>query len=360
MKFSLYLSDYEIEKVFSSLRWIFLIISFILFYVPPFAESLAFNKDTFPILFLFGIVYMAIAQLALAKVKDSHGKFNLLTKCGIVFDYIAFFWLMTLTGGMKSPIFPIAYLLVMHATIYWRTKGAVISSSAVTAGYAIFFYSFNEANFTNSVYFYMNLIFVWIIGLFGSMIVLRERAHLREKEVIKGLLNHDYLTGLYNHRCFQENIRHCSESDESYTLILADIDGFKEINDSFGHTIGDEVLQRLGIVFNELLPKYGGKAYRYGGEEFAFILSKNLEDLTGFFKELFHSLNHVYYSQQNEPVTMSLGAVTGEQNESVEMVITNADRLLYTAKGNGKNCAVLENGTVYTNNEIEKKETLCI
>ena len=349
MKLSLYLNDYETEKIFSYLRWIFLIISFVLFYVPPFAELLGFDKRSFLYLVVFGILYMAAAQIALTKIKESEKTFQLLTKGGIVFDYIAFFWLMALTGGLKSPLFPIAFLLVIHSTIYWRTKGAFVSSIAVTIGYTAFFYSFYESTFINSFYFLMNLVFLWIIGVFGAMIVLRERVHLKEKEIIRSLLNHDYLTGLYNHRCFQDEIRIYNKSEEGYTLILADIDSFKEINDGFGHTAGDEVLQKLGNLFSELVETYDGKAFRYGGEEFAFLLPMGLEGSEDFFRDAFDRLNETYYSKEKCPITMSFGAAFGMEIQSVENVITKADKLLYEAKRRGKNCAVVENGTVYEN-----------
>ncbi|RLQ97136.1 GGDEF domain-containing protein [Falsibacillus albus] len=357
MKISLYLNDFETEKLFSYLRWFFLLVSLVLFYVPPFPEKLGFHTDSFMTLFLIGILYMSITQFALYKAKDSSLIFAYITRCGIVFDYLAFFWLLALTGGLKSPLLPISYLIVIHATIYWRTKGAFISAFFISLGFGVFIFYIHAVSFVDLSYFLFTIVFLWVIGLFGSMIVLRERVHLREKELINNLLHQDYLTELYNHRCFQEEIRFYHKSGKRYILILGDIDGFKKINDSYGHLIGDEVLQSLGKIFKNVLPKYDGSAYRYGGEEFAFILPiESNDELPQFFGELNKELNETHFTTEQWSVTMSFGVAIAEHDEP-EKVITCADELLYYAKKSGKNRAALKNEKFILNNALNKGET---
>ena len=211
MKLSLYMDDRETEKIFSYLRWIFLLVGILVFYFPPLADRLNFTKETFPLLLAIGFVYMTVAQVALIKMSAGNEYFNILTKAGIIFDYIALMWLLALTNGVISPLFPIAYLVVMHATIYWRTKGAILSSISLTIGYTTIFAFQAQFDFHTTFVFILNLVFIWIIGVFGSLIVIRERKHLKQKEIFHELMFTDYLTGLYNHRHFQRSEEHTSE-----------------------------------------------------------------------------------------------------------------------------------------------------
>lgn len=131
---------------------------------------------------------MAVTQVALNKMSAGNEYFNLLTKAGIAFDYIALMCLLALTNGVLSPLFPIAYLVVMHAAIYWRTKGAILSSISLTAGYSTIFSVQAQFDFNTTFVFILNLVFIWIIGVFGSLIVIRERKHLKQKEIFHELM----------------------------------------------------------------------------------------------------------------------------------------------------------------------------
>lgn len=358
MRYTLYLNDYQTEKLFSILRWVFLFISIILFYVPPISNLLKYNQTTFPLLLSVGILYMTLSQIALTKINPEGEWFNKMTKLGIIFDYIALIWLLALTGGVESYLFPISYLLVMHSTIYWKTKGAFISSLFVSIGYlAIFMVIDNGVN--HIFLFLMNFFFTWIIGLFGSLIVLRERKHMKQKEIYQELLVQDYLTGLYNHRHFQENLVYLSSIRKEYALVMGDIDYFKRINDTYGHLVGDEVLKKLGSTIQSLVEKYDGHAFRYGGEEFAIILEQTSENqIQLFLDDLYRNLSETTYTEDHWSITMSFGIALSTSYPTHSDLLARADGLLYAAKAKGKNCACLESGTVYLNNYFDAKRRL--
>lgn len=122
MKFPLYMDDSETERIFSYLRWIVLIVAVIMFYFPPIAQRLQYNRESFPILLGLAIAYISLAHFALIQFSKKDKYFTVITRSGILFDFISFFWLLLLTGGILSPIFPVAYLIIMHATVYWRTN----------------------------------------------------------------------------------------------------------------------------------------------------------------------------------------------------------------------------------------------
>ncbi|MBM6617596.1 hypothetical protein [Bacillus suaedaesalsae] len=89
-------NDYNTELIFSLLRWIFLIGAIFLFYFPPLASELNYSLHTFNALLVVGFIYMAVTQLALHFLSDNKRVFSFLTKAGVVFDFIAFIWLLLL------------------------------------------------------------------------------------------------------------------------------------------------------------------------------------------------------------------------------------------------------------------------
>ncbi|SFA73181.1 Diguanylate cyclase, GGDEF domain [Bacillus sp. cl95] len=352
MRLSLYQNDYETERIFSYLRWIFVFICGFMFYYPPIDNILQFEHDTFSYLFFSGIIYICISQIALEKMDPNHKMFSLLTKTGILFDFIAYIWLLVLSGGVTSMLFPIGILIVMHATIYWQTKGAFTASFFSSVGYLIIF--LQEPSPPQKLWFIlgMNLIFIWVVGLFGSLIVLRERKHFKMKEIYHELVVTDYLTGLYNHRHFQEHLRHLTDRKTPYLLIMGDIDHFKSINDQYGHLVGDEVLRSIGKIFSKIAADFEGQAFRYGGEELAFLLPASAETkLSMFLETVFHELNLAYFTTEKWTITMSFGVALWREEYSSNEIISIADDLLYKAKSNGKNRACLESGFCYRNEE---------
>jgi diguanylate cyclase len=348
MKLSLYLDDRETEKIFSYLRWIFLVVGVLVFYYPPLADRLNFMEESFPLLLTIGFIYMSSAQIALIKLPLRNDYFSMLTKAGIIFDYVALIWLLVLTKGTMSPLFPISYLLVMHATIYWRTKGAILSSASLTIGYTAIYLAQGHFEFYTSFVFIINLAFIWIVGVFGSLIVIRERKHLKQKEIFHELMFTDYLTGLYNHRHFQEQLRMLTVTNEEFLLVMGDIDHFKQVNDRYGHLTGDEILKGIGSIFQELADRHDAQAFRYGGEEFAFLLPfMDEESQIAFFEDLYSRLEAVEFTEECKSVTMSFGIASSKHEAMPDKLLGYTDQLLYCAKAAGKNQVKFETGYTY-------------
>jgi len=324
------------------------LIGVVIFYFPPLADRLQFTKESFPLLLTMGFLYMAAAQVALARLSPGNKYFGVMTKAGIVFDYVALIWFLVLTEGVLSPLFPISYLLVMHATIYWRTKGALLSSACMTIGYALIYLLQGNFDFYTSFIFTINLFFIWVVGVFGSLIVIRERKHFRQKEIFQELMFIDYLTGLYNHRHFQEQLRLLASSGQGFSLVMGDIDHFKQVNDRFGHITGDAILKKIGAIFQELAKKYDAQAFRYGGEEFAFLLptTDELEQIR-FFDDLYASLAAEEFHEECRSITMSFGIVSSHGEGFPDKLLGQADQLLYGAKAAGKDQTHFDTGFIF-------------
>ena len=155
----------------------------------------------------------------------------------------------------------------------------------------------------------------------------------------------DQLTGLWNRRYFDEQLqRILGESDRSglpASLIMADIDYFKRVNDNYGHEAGDLVLKHVAVVFLEQVRAIDICA-RYGGEEIALLLPQT--DLAGAV-ELAERLRRAVASRnalhrgREIPVTASFGVSSYPQTARTrDALFPTADKALYDAKGAGRNC----------------------
>ena len=159
----------------------------------------------------------------------------------------------------------------------------------------------------------------------------------------------DGLTNLYNHRYFQEilnkEMARAKRYDHHLGLIMFDIDFFKNINDSFGHPAGDQVLINLAQAVRKAV-RPSDIIARYGGEEFAVILPEtNDKGLKIFAERLRRHAASVTTMVRGNPVkiTISCGGahLSPEVNISQQDFIDTADRNLFLSKKNGRNCVTL-------------------
>lgn len=145
--------------------------------------------------------------------------------------------------------------------------------------------------------------------------------------------NNDELTGLYNRRYLNarlaEEIARIKRTQSSLSLILIDADNFKQVNDTYGHLIGDEVLARLGDILR-VNTRIIDIAARWGGEEFAIIMPEtDLKGAHAFAERLRRTVEDYDFGFQ---VTISLGIISDCNELSLDELLTKADEALYTAK----------------------------
>ncbi len=161
---------------------------------------------------------------------------------------------------------------------------------------------------------------------------------------LQALATTDGMTGLANHRAFQERLRIELEivvaTGRALTLLLMDVDNFKTYNDTFGHPAGDEVLRILASLIRENI-REGDYAARYGGEEFAIILPDTQEEAALAVAERirFVVAEHAFPCRR---VTLSIGVAKHESPKAAaETFVAQADSALYAAKHAGRNRVVL-------------------
>ncbi|TQE70047.1 sensor domain-containing diguanylate cyclase [Leptospira noguchii] len=159
----------------------------------------------------------------------------------------------------------------------------------------------------------------------------------------------DPLTKLKNRRSFDEEVNHLihlgERQEKSISLMMIDVDFFKDYNDKFGHPAGDRVLIQLAEVFIETL-RTCDLAARFGGEEFVVALpDTNKEKATAVAERLMANVKKK--SWENSPITISIGITTLDFNGPAPIhdtnlltrIIEDADRALYRSKADGRNQA---------------------
>ena len=169
----------------------------------------------------------------------------------------------------------------------------------------------------------------------------------------------DELTAIPGRRALQDKL---ATLGKRYSLAMCDIDHFKKFNDTYGHDVGDQVLKMVAAKLNQV--KGGGRAYRYGGEEFTLVFAgKDESQALPYIEELRETIANypMHIRNQNRPkdnergekmrkaeeqteivkVTISIGVCEKkpEFNEPQD-VIKKSDEALYAAKNNGRNCVV--------------------
>ena len=249
---------------------------------------------------------------------------------------------------------------ILASSIYFNIRYIYLATSiSILTFMLLYFLNFNIQNKYDSIEVVVMISLFSFIGYLISMIVnkgvdiidiTQENIDKQEELFIKNVVietstKTDALTGLYNHITYQQfltDLLMMADSDYiSVHLAILDIDNFKSINDTFGHSFGDNVIRRLSEVMRQNTDDNAFLA-RYGGEELViiFIDKKNNEVLDSL-ENIRKSLSFIKFTNnENEKITVSIGLKKYEKNSGKNVLFEEADRLLYKAKHSGKNCVI--------------------
>lgn len=185
-----------------------------------------------------------------------------------------------------------------------------------------------------------------MLGVIANQVAVSVQNGLMYQQM-EAMATTDGLTGLVNHRTFQdrfsEMLARAERSDKPVSLILTDIDHFKSVNDTYGHPVGDVVLKAVSRVLQDQARVVDVVA-RYGGEEFALVLEDTDGDgaliLAERIREQVASLSHAS-DQGPFSCSMSLGiAAYPADGKHKQLLVERADQSLYYAKEHGRNQSV--------------------
>lgn len=186
-----------------------------------------------------------------------------------------------------------------------------------------------------------------IIGIFENCT--EEKIKEQELEIISKKSKYDFLTKLYNRENFEKEINLFLNSDKKLegvsAFFIIDLDNFKKANDTFGHDMGDKILQESATKI-KLVAKDVGIFARFGGDEFALLIKEvsNVEILKEIAQQLNSSLNKTYI-ENNKSVTVgaSIGGVIIKKDMNFKEIYKKADNALYRVKNSKKGSYFIDN-----------------
>jgi len=204
----------------------------------------------------------------------------------------------------------------------------------------------------SAVLFFVSILFSVILSITAKNILKRYKKNIiaevskakaleERKKLYKKLAHTDSLTQIHNRHSIMALLREQLqrlelEGNTSLCVIMFDIDYFKDVNDSYGHDVGDQVLQKLSTTVKQSLRQEDSFG-RYGGEEFLILLPNTLLETA---KEI---AQRIRISIQNTPfenansITISLGVIEVFSDENETQLLKRVDKLLYNSKQNGRN-----------------------
>jgi len=181
----------------------------------------------------------------------------------------------------------------------------------------------------------------------APILLARVKTHLKLRSLQQALEHQaitDYLTGCCNRRYFMHQasreLSYHHRHQRSLALLMFDIDHFKRVNDTYGHLIGDLVLQETANVVQQSLRKTDIFA-RFGGEEFIILLPETETDMAMAIAERTRKILQLKIPNSMDKITVSIGVALNKIDDSLEQLLLNVDNALYKAKDNGRDMVIL-------------------
>lgn len=267
--------------------------------------------------------------------------------------FMLFFTTLFALGLARNQSYLWYYLIpVMSFFFFGKRKGLVLSLSMMVPSIVI-------SALGEDLPFYspypQGLLFRFFISylLVVIMVFIFETSRRQTKKDLEAALEklqqdaiHDGLTGLYNRR-YMDNILKLvlrqRREDQAVAFLMADLDFFKQYNDNYGHQAGDEALRKFAGLLKKQIRRNTDYAFRYGGEEFAILLSfPTLETAERFSAEIIRDTESLEIPHKGSPygrLTVSIGAAFLRRRKDIsdELLISTADEAMYEAKRSGRN-----------------------
>ncbi|MBP3854259.1 MAG: diguanylate cyclase [Ruminiclostridium sp.] len=202
--------------------------------------------------------------------------------------------------------------------------------------------------FTESVAM-LNMVFcILILISFSIMFIGKINYDLKtlkeQNDTLDRLANYDQLTGLRNRNHIREIFEQYIKSTEPYCVILGDIDDFKQVNDTYGHSAGDEVLRTVSDIISGNVGD-SGEVCRWGGEEILILLKGTNDACTALTERILSQIRGTVVESGDSriKITMTFGLCDYGDAMNIEKLISIADERLYIGKNSGKNKVITEN-----------------
>jgi diguanylate cyclase (GGDEF)-like protein len=234
--------------------------------------------------------------------------------------------------------FSLFYLVPVSITAWYVNRNSALFLAAVSA--LIWYFSNDLAGQTYTypaIGYWNTSVRFGFFGITSLLLVYLKKSIQSEHELSRT----DFLTGITNSRAFYDlaslELLRTKRYDRPFTLAYFDLDNFKQINDSLGHSVGDEVLKQVAETIQTNLRQTDIVA-RLGGDEFAVILPESDAISAEISLNKLRSLLLNRMKENSWDVTFSIGAIPFQEfSFSIDEIIRKADDLMYSVKNNGKN-----------------------
>lgn len=323
--------------------------------------------------FISGFIYLAILNMIFTAVYIICANMFKLKRMKIIFGLVNF----TLATFIISSIillgwnhnFYLYFYLVIPLTLIscisrkrtvYKLKYAIIQFTVMTAG-LIFSYIYTKnhtpmyivTDANKLIYYFIAIInfvatsvlsFLINYAFIADVNVSNQRLANINNE-LNHIATHDPLTSLINRRSmndqFYKAIDNYRNSHNKFSLILADIDDFKKVNDVYGHDSGDIVLKRVSKIITDNVPK-PGVVCRWGGEEILILTYCDLKEAVKIAETIRHAVASTSFVFNNTYIksTLTLGVAEYNPDLPIGKIVTQADANLYKGKKSTKNCVV--------------------
>ena len=207
-------------------------------------------------------------------------------------------------------------------------------------------------------YIFISLIVIIVVVaalLFLIAVIYIGKYRMKKKHSIdmEKIAKTDPLTKLPNRRAVLEQINYelarFKRNANPFTIVISDIDDFKQVNDTYGHDAGDKVLVSISNLIFKTIRRQDICA-RWGGEEFLFLLPETDNHGAKIFSEKIREKvekNMIIHKKSNVSITMTFGICTFTKSLTIDECIRRADKALYDGKHSGKNCSIVYNNKTH-------------
>lgn len=263
----------------------------------------------------------------------------------ITFLYIPFLFFQTAGYYGTALLFSLLAIFMLSITFRGKARIAAVALNIAVFVGCCFIEFFNPGLIVphaTEADMLIDLVVALVLSTVGLaiMAVYISKAYVAEHERIKTLMNEDVLTGAYARRYLHEQLPRemsiAQRSGRPLSIVMFDLDFFKKINDTYGHSFGDEVLHAVAQAVMKQLRPYDILA-RYGGEEFVVVLPGTTHEKALKAAERLRLAAEACTFENGKKVTISLGVAQYHTDETFEQFIERADTYLYKAKEAGRN-----------------------
>lgn len=347
----------------TGIRWLYTVFVFIFFFAANnISDSLYINYRALfliPALAILGNIMFIFTLKKNTKLPDKeqdYDTYSSLASIQLDFDLVILSLLIYYSGGFDSPITVLFIFYIMVSTfLLYHKKAFKNTLVAVVLLVAIFFANkslvISSRKLTEIAGFTVILFFAFFISAYLSKYLRKNEKSLHDfLEKSSELSVTDRLTGLYNQSHFflllNLQLEKARRYDTNFSVIMFDVDHFKNYNDTNGHLQGSEVLKKIGVLMKKVF-RSSDVLGRYGGDEFIVLLSRS--DKVGAYlaadrlREIVEK--EPFVAREKQPlgkISLSLG-VAGypEHGTTIDDLLDNVDRALYMAKNTGRNRVII-------------------